>query len=83
MERGWRLLNLTKSGCARPTSPVQRQPQAGVRGCSKWREFTDRRIDDERSALVLVSAGRNFGALAADGTTPWRAPSGPPRGAKA
>jgi len=50
LERGWRLVGLTRAGC--PVADVDY-----LDGCDAWREHTLRRIErEERPALVITSS---------------------------
>ncbi|MFH1475812.1 MAG: acyltransferase family protein, partial [Chloroflexota bacterium] len=71
LERGWRLLNLTKSGCG-PADVIQYNGslKREYLECAAWRTVAERRVADEHPALVLVSAGRGVGILSADTKTP-------------
>ena len=61
VERGWRLLSLTKAACSPAgvdqwADPLNRTyPE-----CSRWRENTLARITAERPALVLVTGSDGF-----------------------
>jgi len=69
-ERGWRLVNLTKSYCAfvdvSQWSPSFKRVYTE---CDKWRENTYRRIEAEKPDLVLIANSRMFRAASPDGTT--------------
>ena len=69
-ERGWRLLNLTKSACA--SADLAQWSTTFKRvytECDRWRENTYERIEAERPALVLIANSRMFRAVGPDGTT--------------
>ena len=69
-ERGWRLLNLTKSACASADlSQWSTTFKRVYTECDQWRENTYRRIEAERPALVLIANSRMFQAVGSDGTT--------------
>ncbi|HEX6130566.1 MAG TPA: SGNH hydrolase domain-containing protein, partial [Actinomycetota bacterium] len=67
VERGWRLLSLTKALCAAVDHPVWNgRLKREYTECTTWREAVLRRIATERPALVVV-ANSKFGTLAVDG----------------
>jgi peptidoglycan/LPS O-acetylase OafA/YrhL len=70
-ERGWRLLNLTKSACGafdlrRWNGIVKRE----YTECTAWRESALRLIEKERPALVLVAESRKGEIIGQAGVTP-------------
>ena len=69
-ERGWRLVNLTKSACASADfSQWNTNFKRVYTECDTWRENTYRRIEAERPALVLIANSRMFRAVGPDGST--------------
>jgi hypothetical protein len=69
-ERGWRLLNLTKSGCAaidvgQWNSIFKREYSE----CDAWRESAFRLVEKEHPALVLMSDSRLVSIVGSDGVT--------------
>ena len=70
IERGWRLVNLTKSACASAdVSQWNTNFKRVYTECDQWRENTYRRIEAEQPALVLIANSRMFRAVGPDGTT--------------
>jgi peptidoglycan/LPS O-acetylase OafA/YrhL len=71
LERDWRLVSLTKSGCASADvdvwSELYNRPYTE---CSQWRELAFDRIARERPALVVISNARHY-SLAIDGAMAW------------
>ncbi len=69
--RGWRLVSLTKSGCASADVQVY-SPLYGRRytECDQWRRAALWRIARERPALVVVSNSRRY-SLLIGGTRVW------------
>lgn len=64
---GWRLVSLTKSGCAAADHPQWLlQLRRPYRECDWWRTNAVQRIRSERPALVVVSNSRNH-RLVVDG----------------
>jgi peptidoglycan/LPS O-acetylase OafA/YrhL len=69
-ERGWRLVNLTKSACASAdVSQWNTNFKRVYTECDRWRENTYRRIEAEEPELVLIANSRMFRAVGADGST--------------
>ena len=70
IDRGWRLVNLTKSACASADfsqwNPTLKRVYTE---CNQWRENTYRRIEAEKPDLVLIANSRMFQAVGPDGTT--------------
>ncbi len=70
IDRGWRLVNLTKSACASADfsqwNPTLKRVYTE---CNQWRENTYRRIEAEQPELVLIANSRMFQAVGPDGTT--------------
>ena len=83
VERGWRLVSLTKSGCgAADVLQYNVNFKRAYTECATWREASFRRAESEHPALVLVASSRASHAVGADGTSdvtgvdavePWRA----------
>ena len=69
-ERGWRLVNLTKSACASADMSQWNPTLKRVyTECDAWRESAYRRVAAERPALVLIANSRMFQAVGPDGST--------------
>jgi peptidoglycan/LPS O-acetylase OafA/YrhL len=69
-ERGWRLLNLTKSACSSVDMTLWNSIlNRAYTECDQWRENSFRRIEKEHPALVLIANSRTFSAVGPDGTT--------------
>jgi len=68
-DRGWRLVNLTKSGCSPATirqwNSVFKRPYDE---CDTWRAGAMARIAAERPALVVVAGSRQFAIVDDTGT---------------
>ena len=70
IERGWRLVVLTKSAC---TLADMLQWNASLKRvyteCEQWRENAYRRVEADRPALVLLANSQKFSAVGPDGST--------------
>ncbi len=70
IDRGWRLVNLTKSACASAdVSQWNTNFKRVYTECDQWRENTYRRIEAEKPDLVLIANSRMFWAVGPDGST--------------
>ena len=71
VERGWRLVSLTKSACPSTDLPIWSiLYKRSYDECAAWREAAFERIDAERPALVVVSNARHY-SIAIDGKLAW------------
>lgn len=68
-ERGWELVNLTKSACPAVDAPINNSSLGReYRECADWRSSTFNRIDAlAPSVIVLSSASTGYRDLAVDG----------------
>jgi SGNH domain (fused to AT3 domains) len=57
--RGWRLVVLTKAGCA-PAAGRVRSVRRYSRACARWRDYAIRRIARERPALIVASGATHY-----------------------
>jgi hypothetical protein len=58
IDRGWRLVSLTRRGCPPfEFTPAWQQPETALdRECVKWRRSAEARLSSAKPALVLVSS---------------------------
>jgi peptidoglycan/LPS O-acetylase OafA/YrhL len=71
VDRSWRLVSLTKSGCTPATITVWntdlKRPYAE---CDQWRDAAVARIASERPALVIVASSHPYPSAGAGGPVP-------------
>jgi SGNH domain-containing protein len=61
LERGWRLVHLSKAGCPPAAARLRHSPSRArhYRACTTWRENALRRIQRERPFLVITAGSTN------------------------
>ena len=61
IDRGWRLVGLTKAGCPPIDAPVWNPKlNRDYTECLEWRDDALRRIEEERPSLIVVSAAAYY-----------------------
>jgi hypothetical protein len=62
LDRGWRLVHLSKAGCPPPPARLRHPPtrERYNRACREWRESALRRIAREQPFLVVVSGSTHY-----------------------
>jgi peptidoglycan/LPS O-acetylase OafA/YrhL len=69
IERGWRLVSLTKSGCTPAQLTVWNTNfKRAYDECDRWRDAAIARISTEHADLVVVGSSHPYTSTASDGT---------------
>jgi hypothetical protein len=71
IERSWRLVSLTKSGCTPASITVWNSGlKRASTECDEWRDRVLDRVAAERPALVIVASSHPYPSAGVDGPTP-------------
>jgi peptidoglycan/LPS O-acetylase OafA/YrhL len=63
--RGWKLVNLTKTGCPSVTVPLNNMGRRYVE-CDQWRRYAINRIVQMHPTMVVVSNDRTYNVIVGD-----------------